>query len=149
MRPAEASTRAAAAPSGPPAFHLLAKPTGATCNLDCEYCFFLSKEMLYPGSRFRMADEMLEQYVRLARGMEVPATFRMALGTDAVDTAEALCLDVAKEFPKSTFFSGKMVFQRERWYHALLHNNTALALQKRLQWAGKTMVTLPVRLREA
>ncbi len=48
----------------PPAFHLLAKPTGATCNLDCAYCFFLSKEMLYPGSRFRMADELLETYIR-------------------------------------------------------------------------------------
>jgi uncharacterized protein len=48
----------------PPAFHLLAKPTGATCNLDCAYCFFLSKEMLYPGSRFRMADAMLETYIR-------------------------------------------------------------------------------------
>ena len=48
----------------PPAFHLLAKPTGAVCNLDCSYCFFLSKEMLYPGSRFRMADELLEQYLR-------------------------------------------------------------------------------------
>lgn len=48
----------------PPAFHLLAKPTGATCNLDCAYCFFLSKEMLYPGSRFRMADELLEAYIR-------------------------------------------------------------------------------------
>ena len=45
-------------------FHLLAKPTGAVCNLDCSYCFFLSKEMLYPGSRFRMADELLETYVR-------------------------------------------------------------------------------------
>ena len=45
-------------------FHLLAKPTGAICNLDCKYCFFLSKEMLYPGSRFRMADELLEIYVR-------------------------------------------------------------------------------------
>ena len=34
----------------PPAFHLLAKPTGAVCNLDCSYCFFLSKEMLHePG----------------------------------------------------------------------------------------------------
>ena len=51
-------------PDAPPAFHLLAKPTGAVCNLDCEYCFFLSKEMLYPGSRFRMADELLETYVR-------------------------------------------------------------------------------------
>ncbi len=45
-------------------FHLLAKPTGAVCNLDCKYCFFLSKEMLYPGSRFRMADELLETYIR-------------------------------------------------------------------------------------
>jgi len=45
-------------------FHLLAKPTGAICNLDCKYCFFLSKEMLYPGSRFRMADELLETYIR-------------------------------------------------------------------------------------
>ena len=48
----------------PPAFHLLAKPTGAVCNLDCSYCFFLSKEILYPGSRFRMAEELLEQYLR-------------------------------------------------------------------------------------
>ncbi len=45
-------------------FHLLAKPTGAVCNLDCDYCFFLSKEMLYPGSRFRMTDEVLEAYLR-------------------------------------------------------------------------------------
>src|SRR3990172_7918881 len=51
-------------PDAPRAFHLLAKPTGAICNLDCEYCFFLSKEALYPGSRFRMADELLEIYIR-------------------------------------------------------------------------------------
>lgn len=48
----------------PVAFHVLSKPTGAICNLDCKYCFFLSKEMLYPGSRFRMADELLETYLR-------------------------------------------------------------------------------------
>src|SRR3954452_18338320 len=48
----------------PRPFHLLAKPTGAVCNLDCAYCFFLSKELLYPGSRFRMADDLLEAYVR-------------------------------------------------------------------------------------
>jgi uncharacterized protein len=49
---------------GPPAFHLLAKPTGPICNLDCDYCFFLSKEMLYPGDRFRMADAVLEEYIK-------------------------------------------------------------------------------------
>src|SRR5438477_3277799 len=60
--PAVRGTRAVT--DAPPAFHLLAKPTGAVCNLDCDYCFFLSKEMLYPGSRFRMADDLLETYVR-------------------------------------------------------------------------------------
>jgi len=51
-------------PSAPRAFHVMAKPSGATCNLDCDYCFFLSKEMLYPGSRFRMAEELQELYLR-------------------------------------------------------------------------------------
>jgi len=55
MTPAQASTKA---------FHLLAKPSGAACNLDCKYCFFLSKEALYPGSRFRMEDGLLETYIR-------------------------------------------------------------------------------------
>ncbi len=48
----------------PSSFHLLAKPTGAVCNLNCQYCFFLTKEQLYPGSKFRMTDEMLEEYLR-------------------------------------------------------------------------------------
>ena len=50
--------------TAPAQFHVMAKPTGPICNLDCEYCFFLSKEALYPGDRFRMADELLETYVR-------------------------------------------------------------------------------------
>jgi uncharacterized protein len=43
---------------------VLAKPSGATCNLACSYCFFLDKELLYPGSKFRMTDEILEAYIR-------------------------------------------------------------------------------------
>ncbi len=50
--------------SAPSAYHVLAKPSGAICNLDCAYCFFLSKEQLYPGSHFRMSDELLEIYIR-------------------------------------------------------------------------------------
>ena len=45
-------------------FQLMAKPTGAVCNLDCDYCFFLSKEQLYPGSRFRMDDDVLAAYLQ-------------------------------------------------------------------------------------
>jgi uncharacterized protein len=48
----------------PDYFHVMAKPSGAICNLDCKYCFFLSKEALYPGSRFRMDEDVLEAYIR-------------------------------------------------------------------------------------
>lgn len=48
----------------PPYFHVLAKPAGAACNLNCAYCFFLAKEALYPGSRFRMDAALLESYLR-------------------------------------------------------------------------------------
>jgi len=42
----------------------MAKPTGAACNLSCDYCFFLKKEMLYPGSDFRMPNDVHEAYIR-------------------------------------------------------------------------------------
>ncbi|MEJ2054402.1 MAG: hypothetical protein P8X42_10815, partial [Calditrichaceae bacterium] len=46
-------------------FHVMAKPTGAVCNLDCAYCFYLEKENLYPGqSDFRMNPDVLESYIR-------------------------------------------------------------------------------------
>ena len=57
----------------PPAFHVMAKPTGSACNLNCDYCFFLKKEALYPGSSFRMPDEVHEAYVRqLLEAHQVP-----------------------------------------------------------------------------
>jgi amino acid transporter len=91
-------------------------------------------------------ESMLQKYVELAHGLGIPATYKMAIGTDAVDEGEKLCLEVAKEFPNTTFFAGKVVFQRERWYQRLLHNETAFAIEKRLQLAGKTMVILPARV---
>ena len=51
-----------AAPQG---LHLMAKPVGPICNLDCSYCFYLEKEQLFPErERFGMSDEVLEAYVR-------------------------------------------------------------------------------------
>jgi uncharacterized protein len=56
-----------------PAFHVMAKPTGARCNLRCDYCFFLEKEGLYPGSDFRMTDEVMEAYIaQTAQAQRVP-----------------------------------------------------------------------------
>jgi uncharacterized protein len=57
----------------PRAFHIMAKPTGAACNLQCAYCFFLKKEHLYPGSNFRMSDEIHEAYIKqLFEAHQVP-----------------------------------------------------------------------------
>ncbi len=50
--------------NSPPGFHLLAKPSGSTCNIDCKYCFFLSKEALYPNEKQRMSEATLETYIR-------------------------------------------------------------------------------------
>lgn len=62
-------------PTAPPAFNVMLKPRGAICNLDCAYCYYLSKERLYPGSRFRMSSELLEtctgQYIEAQRVPEV------------------------------------------------------------------------------
>jgi amino acid transporter len=91
--------------------------------------------------------EMLGRYVRLAHDLGVAAEWRMRVGTDLVAEAERLCEEAARQYPSVTFFAGKLVFGRERWYHRLLHNETAAAIQRRLQWAGRVMVMLPVRVR--
>ncbi len=52
--------RPATAPAG---FHVMAKPTGAICNLDCSYCFYLDKEALYPNDRFRMREQVAKAYL--------------------------------------------------------------------------------------
>ncbi len=49
---------------GPAAFHVMAKPTGPICNLDCRYCFYLEKENLYGQKRdWAMPDPVLESYI--------------------------------------------------------------------------------------
>jgi hypothetical protein len=53
---------------------------------------------------------------------------------------------VATEFNRSTFFTGQLVFQRIHFFHKLLHNETAYAIQRRLQWSGLTTVVLPIRV---
>jgi amino acid transporter len=91
----------------------------------------------------------LDEYVSLAQGLGLAATSRMSLGTEAVDAATQLCRDVAKEFPRSLFFAGKLVFEQERWYQRILHNETAYQIQRRLQFAGLNAMVLPVRLLES
>jgi uncharacterized protein len=74
------ATGSAAARAVPSRFHLLAKPSGSTCNLDCTYCFFLSKEALYPDTGSRMPEVTLEAYIaqllEAHRGPEVTVAWQ-------------------------------------------------------------------------
>jgi amino acid transporter len=87
----------------------------------------------------------LLKYVDLAREMGFAADYRMDIGTDVVDVAVPLCKNIAKEFPNSTFFTGQIVFRHENPFQRILHNETAFAIQRRLQYSGITTVIMPVR----
>jgi len=91
--------------------------------------------------------ESLKKYVELARKLGFPADYRMTIGTEVVESAERLCKDITHEFPRSTVFTGQLTFRLEKFYHKMLHNETAFAIQRRLQWSGITTVILPIRVK--
>jgi amino acid transporter len=117
---------------------------------------FVSVAVIDSGS-FKGAEEVkaleqslkneLEKYVELARKLGFAADYRMAVGTDVVENAMHLCRDIAAEYPRSTVFTGQLTFRLEKFYHKILHNETAFAIQRRLQWHGLTTVILPIRMR--
>jgi amino acid transporter len=86
----------------------------------------------------------LIKYVDLAQDMGFAADYRMDIGTDVVDIAIPMCKNIAKEFPNSTFFTGQIVFRHENPFQKILHNETAFAIQRRLQYSGITTVILPI-----
>ncbi len=117
---------------------------------------FVSVAVIDSGS-FKGAEEVavleqsvmsgLEKYVALARKLGFAADYRMEVGTDVVESAMNLCKTIAAEYPRSTVFTGQITFRMEKFYHKMLHNETAFAIQRRLQWDGITTVILPIRMR--
>jgi len=95
----------------------------------------------------KYTEDALSQYVDYARREGMPSTSYMSVGTEAVHELELLCLQIAKQYPKIVFFAGQLLFEKDTWYHRLLHNQTAYSLQRRLQWVGLPMVILPTRVR--
>ena len=88
----------------------------------------------------------LMKYAKITRQHGLPADYRTNVGTDVVDTATDLVENTVREFPKSTVFTGKLVFRHEHPFQRVLHNETANAIQRRLQWAGIPTVILPIRV---
>lgn len=88
----------------------------------------------------------LMEYVDLARRLGIAADYRFDLGTDVVETASRLCESIVEEFPRSTIFTGQLIFPRVHMFNKLLHNETAYAIQRRLQWNGIPTMILPIRV---
>jgi amino acid transporter len=94
------------------------------------------------------AEQGLRRYLEQAERMGLPADYRVGMGTEAVAESVRVAQEIAQQYPRALFFAGKLVFERERWFDRFLHNETAYAMQRRLQFAGLPMVVLPVRVLE-
>ncbi len=92
--------------------------------------------------------EDLEKYIAFAHKLGFKAEYRFEIGTEAVQSVVELCEEVHREFPRSIFYLGQLVFESDRFYYRLLHNETAFAIQRRLQFAGLQAVVLPIRVLE-
>jgi amino acid transporter len=91
----------------------------------------------------------LERYVDIAARAGKPARYAYRLGTDVVEEASSLCVELARQYPGAVVFAGTLVFEQPSWYDRLLHNETAYAIQRRLKFGGIPMLILPLLLREA
>ncbi len=93
-------------------------------------------------------EKSLREYVALANRFGLAAEWRMGMGTDVLDAGLDVCAAIHAEFPRAVFFLGKLIFEKERFFQRILHNETAYQLQRRMQFAGMNAMVLPVRVTE-
>jgi hypothetical protein len=94
----------------------------------------------------RSKEDDLKSLAEFANCVGWYAEHRYSLGVDLLEELEKLCRDVANDFPKSVFFAGSLVFEQDRFFGCLLHNQTPFALQRRLYFQGHDMMILPIRV---
>jgi len=92
------------------------------------------------------ANVALTYFVNFCNSKGWAAKSYLAFGTDPVDEAIKLAERVHEEYPNGIYFASKLVFERENWLIRLLHNEAALAIQRRLHLQGLQMVILPMKI---
>ena len=85
-------------------------------------------------------------YTAFCRSQGLQATWRMAYGTDPITVLDDLAQEVIAEYPNSVCFAAKLIFTRDNIFIRWLHNQTALAMQRRLHLRGQQMVILPMKV---
>ncbi len=95
----------------------------------------------------RRTAEQLDQYVRFAETLGLPAERVFSTGIEVALEAEKIGVDQIARYPKGLFVAGQLLFEEDTTYSRILHNETAFLIQRRLQHSGIPMIVLPVRLR--
>jgi hypothetical protein len=94
----------------------------------------------------KSAQKTLDYFVYFCHSYGLAATSYLSFGTEPVDDYTQLSEKVLLDFPNSIFFASKLVFEDENWFTRLLHNQAALALQRRFHFKNMQLVILPMKL---
>ncbi|WP_426208933.1 APC family permease [Massilia sp. TWP1-3-3] len=92
------------------------------------------------------AADTLEFFVDFCHSHGMASSSYISFGTDAVDEVTKLCEEINRDYPNSIFFTSKLIFSTDNWFTRVLHNQAALAVQRRLHLEGLQMVILPMKV---
>jgi hypothetical protein len=92
------------------------------------------------------AETTLEYFVDFCHSHNMASSSYLGFGTDAVDEVTRMCEEISNEFPNAIFFTSKLIFSSDNWFSRVLHNQAALAVQRRLHLEGLQMVILPMKV---
>lgn len=88
----------------------------------------------------------LQYFVNYCHQYDLAAEYYHVFGTDITDELIKLAESVNERYPSAIFFATKLIFEKDNWIMRLLHNETAMMLQRRLHLLGKQCVILPMNL---
>jgi len=91
-------------------------------------------------------EKSLAYFVSYSIAEGVPATSYTSYGMDVIGELTRLAERVRSDFPDCVFFSSKLIFQNDTWFTRLLHNQTAVAVQRQLHFHNMQMMVLPMRV---
>ncbi|MES2984425.1 MAG: APC family permease [Pseudomonadota bacterium] len=90
--------------------------------------------------------KMLKNYVDFCSARSLPATYYHDYGTDVIDTVSRLSERISADFPHAVFFAAKLIFEKDNFANALLHNQTAYMIQKKLHNKGQNLIIMPMKV---
>lgn len=91
-------------------------------------------------------NKTLNYFVQYCHQHHLAAKSMITFGTDPVLQLTELAQKIILEFPNSIFFATRLTFEHDNWLTRLLHNETSIALQRKLHARGMQLVILPMRV---